>query len=156
MLLPQIILKITIEKLQFNISYVIYMPFVCHSYLIRISSICTRMSFVCHSFVLIYNGMSLVCTRTSSVCHSCVLVCHLYVTRMYAYAICMSSYVLACHSYVLVRHSYVTRMLFFHEPVIRTPCIQGNNYKPRIVIKKYLIATISFFSRLISFMNFIN
>ena len=47
------------------------MSSVCHSYVIRMSLICTRMSFVC--------------TRMSSVCHSYVLVCHPYVTRMWFY-----------------------------------------------------------------------
>ena len=73
---------------------------VCHSYVIRMSLVCTRMSFVC--------------TCMSSICHSYVLVYHPYVTRMYSYVIrmslvctCMSS---VCHSYVLVCHPYVTRM----------------------------------------------
>ena len=43
--------------------------------------------------------MSFVCARMSPVCHSCVtsmclhvthvLICHLYATRMYSYAICI-------------------------------------------------------------------
>ena len=66
---------------------------VCHSYVIRMSLVCTRMSFVC--------------TCMSSICHSYVLVYHPYVTRMYSYVIRMS---LAYHSYVLVCHPYVTRM----------------------------------------------
>ena len=93
MFLTQIILKITIWKLQivvqFNISYVIH--------------------------------MSIVCTRMSFVCHSCVLVCHSYVTRMYSYVIRMSLVCRrmssVCHSYVLVCHPYVTRMWFYHEPL---------------------------------------
>ena len=72
-----------------------------HSYVTRMSLICTRMSFVCHLYVLVCNPyvtrmywfvirMSLVCTRMSSVCHLYVLVCHPYVTRMYSYVIRMS------------------------------------------------------------------
>ena len=42
------------------------------------------------------------------------LVCHLYVTRMYSYAIHMSLVCTrmspVCHLYVLVYHLYVTRM----------------------------------------------
>ena len=97
-----------------------------HSYLIRMSVVCTRISSVCYSCVIgchpyftrMYSyviRMSLVCTRISSVCHSYVLVCHLNATRMYSYVIRMSlvctrmsfvcpSYVLVCHSYC---HSYV-------------------------------------------------
>ena len=87
------------------------MSSVCHSYVIRMSLVCTRMSSVCHSYVLVCHPyvtrmysyvirMSLVCTRMSSVCHSYVLVCHPYVTRMSS----------VCHSYVLVCNPYVTRM----------------------------------------------
>ena len=55
---------------------------VCHSYVIRMSLVCTRISSVCYSYVLVCHPyvtrISLVCTRMSSVCHS-------YVTRMYSY-----------------------------------------------------------------------
>ena len=40
------------------------------------------MSFAYHSYVI---RMSLVCTLTSPICHSCVLVCHLNVTRLWFY-----------------------------------------------------------------------
>ena len=55
----------------------------------------------------------------SSVCPSYVLVCHLYVTRMYSYVICMSpvctrissvSQLVVSHLYVTRMYSYVTRM----------------------------------------------
>ena len=79
--------------MQFNLSYVICMSFVCqsyvpvcHWYVICMSLVCTRTSFVCHSYVI---RMS-VCTRLSSTCHSYVRLCHPYVTRI--------SFV--CHSYV--------------------------------------------------------
>ena len=58
------------------------MSFVCHSYVIRMSS-------VCHLYVICM----------SSVCHSYVLVCHSYATRMYSYVIRMS---LACTRMSLV------------------------------------------------------
>ena len=69
----------------------------------------TCVSFVCHSY----------CTGIPFVCHSFVLVCHLYVTRMYSYVIPMSLVCTRmpslCHSYVLVCHSYVTCLWFYHE-----------------------------------------
>ena len=126
MFLPQIILKITIYKLQILYtvwyflchSHVICMPFVCA----HILSICTCMTFVCQSYVLVCHlyvtrmysyvrRMSLVCSCMSSICKSNVLVCQPYVTCMYSYVIPMSlvctrmSFV--CYSYVLVRHLYV-------------------------------------------------
>ena len=90
----QIILKITIWKLQIVVQFNI-------SYVIRMSIVCTRMSFVCHSYVLVCHSyvtcmysyvirMSLVCTRMSSVCYSYVLVCHPYVTCMYSHVTRMS------------------------------------------------------------------
>ena len=63
------------------------MSTVCHSYDIRMSFACTRMSFVCHSYVLVCH---LYVTRVSFVCHSYVLLCHSYVTHMYSYVIPMS------------------------------------------------------------------
>ena len=105
-----------------------HMSQVCHlhvthiySYVIRISlacarilSICTCIPFLGHSYVLVFNGMSLICTRMSYACHSHVLVCHPYVTRSYSYVtrillVCtrMPS---VCHLYVLVCHLYVTPM----------------------------------------------
>ena len=86
--------------IQFNITYVICMLFVCHSYVI----LCQSYAMICHLYVLyvlfchpylncMYSfviRMSLVCTRMSSVCHSYVFVCHSYVTRMYLYVIRMS------------------------------------------------------------------
>ena len=98
-----------------------------HSYIIRMTLLCTCMSFICHSYVFInhlcalvchsyvthiysyVNRMSLVCTRISLVCHSYVLVCHPYVTRMYSYVICMS---LVCTRMSSICHSYG----FYHEP----------------------------------------
>ena len=88
------------------------MSFVCHSYVIRMSNVCTRMllecirmSFVsyCH-FVCHLCLMLLVCvrilsayTRMSSVCHS--------------YVICIScSYVFVCHPCVNLMYSYVIHM----------------------------------------------
>ena len=107
------------------------MWFVCRSYVICMSIVCTRISLihypyvtrmysyiismsllclVCHPCVTrLYPyviRMSFVCTRMSSVCHSYVLVCHPYVIRMSS----------VCHPYVLVCHLYVTRMWFYHEP----------------------------------------
>ena len=61
--------------MQFNLSYVICMSFVCQSYVIRMS----------------------VCTRMSSICHLYVLVCHPHVTRMYA---CVTRMLLVYHLYV--------------------------------------------------------
>ena len=75
-----------------------------HSYVIRTSLVCTRMSSVCHSYV----------TRMPSVCYSYVLLWHPYVTHMYSYVIRMSLVCTrmssVCHSHVLVCHPYVTRM----------------------------------------------
>ena len=112
----------------------LHISFAYHSYLIRMSIVCTRMShvcyFVCHSYVsasilsvclscvFVCNGMSLVCTRMSFACLSYVLIYHLVYTRMlfvcHSHAIRMwLVYTRAssvCHSYVLVRHPYVTGM----------------------------------------------
>ena len=108
----------------------------CHSYVIRMSLVCTRVSFVSHSYVLVCHPcvtrmysyvirislicysyvirMSLVCTCMSFVCHWYILVCHSYVTGIYWYVIrmslvctCMTS---VCHSYILVWYSYVIGM----------------------------------------------
>ena len=56
---------------------------VCHSYVIRMSLMCSHMLSLCHSYVVYVIRMWLVCTRMSmsSVCHSYVLVCHSYVPR---------------------------------------------------------------------------
>ena len=103
-----------------------------HSYIIRMSVVCTRISSVCYSCVIgchpyftrmylyvirMYSyviRMSLACTRMSSVCHSYVLVYHPYVIRMYSYIIWMplvcTRMSSVCHWYVLVCHSYVPRM----------------------------------------------
>ena len=74
----------------------------------------THMSFVCHSMHSYVIRMSLVCIRTSFLNHSYVLVCHLYVARIYSYVIRMSLVCTrmssVCHSYVLVCYLYVTRM----------------------------------------------
>ena len=51
--------------------------------------------------------MSPVCTRMSSVCHSCVLVCHLYVTRIAHMSFTSHSYVLICYPYLTHMYSYV-------------------------------------------------
>ena len=83
------------------------MSFVCHSYVIR-------MSFVCHSYVI----------RMSNVCTSMWLICHVDVTRMYSYVICMllvyarilsvgTRMSSVCHSYAFAFHLYVTRMYLY-------------------------------------------
>ena len=101
-------------------SFVIYMSFICHLYVNRMSLVCTCMLSVCYSYVLACNGMSLMCTRISSVFYSYVLVYHSYFTRMYSYDIRMSLICISmssvCHSYVLACHPYVTRMCFYHKP----------------------------------------
>ena len=77
-----------------------------HSYIIRMTLLCTCMSFICHSYVFIN--------------HLCALVCHSYVTHIYSYVNRMSLVCtrisLVCHSYVLVCHPYVIHMWFYHEP----------------------------------------
>ena len=77
-----------------------------HSYVIRTSLVCTRMSSVCHSYVTRMPSVCYSYVRTSmaSLCHSYVLVCHPYVTRMYSYVIRMS---LVCTRMSSVCHSYV-------------------------------------------------
>ena len=100
------------------------MSFSSHSYailyVIRMSTVCSRMSLTCHlyftpmcsysTFMYLYAiRMSLLCTRMLYVCHSYVLKCH----DMSLVCNRMSS---VCHSYVLVCHPYVTRMWFYHEP----------------------------------------
>ena len=81
--LPKIILKSLICKLQILYSLLLlYMLFLSHLYVIRMSLVCTRMSPVFH--------MPLVC-------HPCVFVCYPYATRMYLYVIRMS---LLCTPYV--------------------------------------------------------
>ena len=108
----------------------------CHTYVICMSLVSTRMLFICHSYLLVYYLCALVChsyvTRMYSyemVCHSYVVVshpnvtgvCHPYITRMYSYFIRMSlvctrmssvchSYVLLCHPHVAGMYSYVIRM----------------------------------------------
>ena len=62
-------------------SYVIRISLACA----RILSICTCIPFLGHSYVLVFNGMSLICTSMSYACHSHVLVCHPYVTCLYSY-----------------------------------------------------------------------
>ena len=56
------------------------MLFVYHSYVIRMSLVCARLSSVCHSYI---TRMSLVFTRMSLVCQSYVLACHPYDTRLW-------------------------------------------------------------------------
>ena len=67
---------------------------------------------ICMSFV--WAHILSICTRMPFVCQSCVLICHLYVTRMYSNVIRMSlictPVTFVCHSYVLGCHPYVTRM----------------------------------------------
>ena len=87
------------------------MSFVYHSYVIRISLVCTRMSPVCHLYVL--------------VCHPCVTRMYSYVTRMSLVCTRMSS---VCHSYVLVYHPCVTRLWFYNELVIN----ENNNMTRRL------------------------
>ena len=108
----------------------------CHSYVIRMSLVCTRMSFVCHSYVLIYylyvlvchsyvTGMYLYVIRMSLVCHPHAtriysyairmsLLCHPYVTLMYSYAICMSLVCTLCHLYVTGKWFYHETSLLLH------------------------------------------
>ena len=66
------------------------------------------MSFTCQSYVLVYHSyvirMSLICTRMSFVCHLYVLVCNPYVTRMYWFVIRMS---LVCTRMSSVCHLFV-------------------------------------------------
>ena len=75
------------------------------------------MSHLCHLYVLVCNGMS--------------LVCHMYVTRIYSYFICISLMCTlmssVCHSYVLVCHRYVTRMWFYHEPLKKVSYLAWQN-----------------------------
>ena len=103
-------------------SYVIRISLACA----RILSICTCIPFLGHLYVLVFNGMSLICTSMSyachvlvctcmsSVCHLDILVSHPCLTRMYSYAIRMSLVCTRmsslCHSYVQVCPTYVTRM----------------------------------------------
>ena len=96
MLLLQIILKITIYKLQ--ILYMVHY-FLCHSHVICISFVCAHILSIC--------------TRISFVCQSHVLVCHPYVTRIYLFVIRMP---LVCTRMSSLCHSYVTRMWCYHEP----------------------------------------
>ena len=104
MLLPQVILKITIWKLQiqFNISYVILRSLVG----IRMSVVCSRLPVACNSHVTHRYSyvirMLLLCARILSVCTRMPFLCHLYVLVRYLYVTCMYLYVTACHSYVLV------------------------------------------------------
>ena len=105
----------------FNILYVICIWFVCHSHVIQISILCTRMSLACHSnvtrkclyFICMYSfviGMSFVCTRMSSLCYTYALICCPHFTCMYSYIIHMSLVWLVCHPYVTFMYSYVTCM----------------------------------------------
>ena len=83
-------------------------------YCLPMSIVCTRKSHVCnlydtHMYAHV-TRISLVCALILSICtrlpfayHSHILVCHLYITRIF-------SYVIVCHSYVFVCHPYVTRM----------------------------------------------
>ena len=115
-----------------------------YAYSIRMSVVRTCLSSACHSYVLVYNGMSLICTSMSSVCQQYALECHPYGTRRCSYVIrmslvctrmssvCHSSYELVCRSYVTLMYSYVirmslvcgftinpsyvTRLWFYHEP----------------------------------------
>ena len=96
------------------------MLFVCNSYVIRISVVCSRMSLVCHLYVTHINSyvirMLLLCTRMLYVCHSYVRLRQPYVTRMYSYVtskslVCtrMSS---VCHSYVVLPWNDFKKMFF--------------------------------------------
>ena len=55
MFLPQIMLKLQSKSsksfIQFINSYVILLSFVCHSYVIGMSNVCTRMLLICHKDV---------------------------------------------------------------------------------------------------------
>ena len=89
--MQRILLKIALKKINF-IFLSNGMSYVCHSYVIRMSLVCTPMSFVC-------TCMLSVCHSYVLLCHSYVLVCHPYVTSMYSHVICMS---LVCHSLAAV------------------------------------------------------
>ena len=117
-------------------------------------SICTRMPFVCQSYVLVV--CRLYVTRMysiSSVCHSYVLVCHLYVTRMYSYVIRMSLVCTrmssVCHSHVLVCHPCVTRM---YSCVIRMllvyTCMSSVCHSYRFVCHPHVTRTYSYVIRM--------
>ena len=64
------------------------MSSVCHSYVIRISLVCTRMSFVC--------------ARMSSVCHSYVIRLSLVCTRMPSVLLVCTRMSFVCHSFVVL------------------------------------------------------
>ena len=114
-----------------------------HSYVIRMSLVCTRMSPVCHSYVLVCHPyvthiywyvfrMSLVCTCMSSVCHSYVLLCNRMSFVCHSYVLLRQPYVtrstrrtrmsFVCHSFVLLCQLYVARMYSY---VIRMPLVCG-------------------------------
>ena len=120
--------------MQFNISYVIRMPFVCRLYLlvcrsyvihmlvlcacmlsvcirmcvfIRISLVCTRVSSLCRLYLLVCHGMPPVCTRISSLCHPYILLYHPYVTRMYLHVFLLS---LVYIRSMLSVYQYISRM----------------------------------------------
>ena len=87
--------------------YVNRMLRACHSYV----------TCMCLYFIFMYSHairMSLMCTLISSICHSCVLLYHLYVTRLNSYVMVCHPYVtrmsIVFHSHLLVCHPYVTRM----------------------------------------------
>ena len=70
-----------VPNLLYDLTFI--MSFVCHLHIICMRSYFTYM----HSYVI---RMSVLCTRMSSICHLYVPVCHRYVTRMYSYVIRMS------------------------------------------------------------------
>ena len=100
--------------IQFNISYVIYMLFVCNSYVICISIVCTRISLyvfrmslvrTCMSFVCCVPVLSFACTRISFVYCSYTFmsyVCHAYLLECNGMSPVCTRMSFLCHSYVLV------------------------------------------------------
>ena len=84
-----------------------FMSFVCHSYVIRISSVCVSHALKSHLHV----------THMASVCHSYVFVCHPYVIRM--------SFV--SHSYMVLPWTLVMVKSF------RRLCLQWSRYPMEII-----------------------
>ena len=90
--------------MQFNISCVIHMSFVCSSYVIHMSIVCNGYVTSTYSYITrIYWYV----IRMSLVCTGMLFVCHPYVTCIYSYVIRI---LLVCHPYVIRVYSYVIRM----------------------------------------------
>ena len=90
--------------MQFNISCVIHMSFVCSSYVIHMSIVCNGYVTSTYSYITrIYWYV----IRMSLVYTGMLFVCHPYVTCIYSYVIRI---LLVCHPYVIRVYSYVIRM----------------------------------------------